>query len=164
MNRPCAAWQRRRSRLCAEERRFPAFYKQEHDRKKDGEKAASRLFDAGVCRPFSARRVEEKAAMKKQSRRKYHPPQKPHSKIDLIGRTLEVPSAAILRDAKTELIGNREATVDGCRCVAAYSDTKITLNIGRGCISFLGSGLEISSLSGNVAVISGLIATVEFSL
>ena len=102
--------------------------------------------------------------MKKKSRRKYCPPEKPRSKIDLIGRTLEVPSAALLRDAKTELIGNREATVDGCRCVAEYSDTKITLNIRKGCVSFLGSGLEISSLGGNVAVISGLIATVEFSL
>lgn len=84
--------------------------------------------------------------------------------VDLLGRALEVPSAALGRDGKIELIGNREATVDGCRCVVEYGEARITLNIGRGNITFHGSDLEITSLSDRIAVIRGLIGRIEFSL
>lgn len=84
--------------------------------------------------------------------------------VDLIGRALEVPSAAFGGDSKIELIGNTEATVDGCRCVVEYNDTKIILNIGRGNLSFHGSDLEIASLNDRIAVVRGLIARMEFAL
>lgn len=86
------------------------------------------------------------------------------SPVDLIGKTLELPSSAIARDGKTEIIGNREATVDGCRCVVEYSDVRITLNNGCGNITFVGTDLEITSLGCRVAVIRGVIASVEFSI
>lgn len=84
------------------------------------------------------------------------------TKVDLIGKTLELPTSAIGRDGKIEMIGNKEATVDGCRCVVEYSDIKITLNIGSGNVTFIGSDLEISSLSAGVAVVRGIVASVEF--
>ena len=84
--------------------------------------------------------------------------------IDFLGRSLELPENAIAKMGKTELIGNREATVDGCRCVVDYSNEKIVLNIGSGNIKFCGSDLIITTLSGNIAVIKGLIASIEFNI
>lgn len=84
--------------------------------------------------------------------------------MDFLGRALDIPVCAISSQGKTEIIGNNEASVDGCRCVAEYYDNKISLNIGRGNITFIGSDLEITSLQGSVATIRGIIARVEFSL
>lgn len=95
---------------------------------------------------------------------KQNKPKRKGAAVDFFGRALEVPSSALGSDGKTEIIGNREATVDGCRCVVEYGSDKITLNIGRGNISFFGSDLEIASLQGWVAVIKGIIVRVEFSL
>ena len=82
--------------------------------------------------------------------------------IDFLGRSLELPESAIAKMGKTELIGNCEATVDGCRCVVEYSDEKIIFNIGKGNIKFCGSELVITTLSGNIAAIKGIISSVEF--
>ena len=78
--------------------------------------------------------------------------------------SLGVPLAAIARCPKIELIGNREATVDGCRGVAEYGDAAIRLNISGGSICFFGTDLQITCLYSNEATIKGFICNVEFCL
>ena len=77
-------------------------------------------------------------------------------------RAADVPIAAVSGCAKIEMMGNREATVDGCRGVAEYSDTVIKLNISGGSVSFSGDGLEITCLYRSEATVRGNIRSVEF--
>ena len=75
-----------------------------------------------------------------------------------------VPLAALSSCPKIELIGNREAVVDGCRGVAEYSDNVIRLNISGGSICFFGSNLEITCLYSNEATLKGIITNIEFCI
>ena len=75
-----------------------------------------------------------------------------------------VPLAAISTCPKTELVGNREAVVDGCRGVAEYGDTLIRLNISGGSICFHGTDMEITCLYNNEATLKGFFTKIEFCL
>ncbi len=77
-------------------------------------------------------------------------------------RASDVPIAAAGGCAKIEMMGNREATVDGCRGVAEYSDTVIKLSISGGSVCFTGVGLEITCLYRSEATVRGNIRSVEF--
>ena len=77
---------------------------------------------------------------------------------------MSVPLAAIDRCPKIELIGNREAIVDGCRGVAEYGEGAIRLNISGGSVCVFGKGLEITCLFSNEAIIKGIISNMEFCL
>lgn len=77
---------------------------------------------------------------------------------------INVPLAAMDRCPKIELIGNREAIVDGCRGVAEYGDNAIRLNISGGSVCFFGKNLEITCLYSNEAIIKGAISNMEFCL
>lgn len=61
-----------------------------------------------------------------------------------------------------EMLGNREAVIDGCKGILDYSDDKIKLNLGDRTICFSGSGLCIKALSCEQAVITGIICTIDF--
>lgn len=89
---------------------------------------------------------------------------KPSTKVDLIGRVLEMPPGSIGKGAHIELSSNREATVDGCQGVITYDENKIKLNVGSGTVEFVGRGLEITVLAGTQAVIRGFIIRVDFEM
>jgi len=61
-----------------------------------------------------------------------------------------------------EMLGNKEAVVDGCKSILDYSDDKIKLNLGNKTICFCGSDLCIKALSCEQAVITGTICSIEF--
>ena len=90
--------------------------------------------------------------------------EKPRSKVDLIGRALELPPGALGKGAHIELSSNREATVDGCKGVMEYEQERIRLNIGTGSVTFTGRSLEITNLMGSQAVIAGFITGLEFTM
>ena len=75
---------------------------------------------------------------------------------------MEMPMEAFSRNAKIELISNREATVDGCRGVLEYSGEQIRLNIGNITVRFSGRNLELRSLNVHEAVITGFIVAIDF--
>lgn len=75
-----------------------------------------------------------------------------------------VPLAAMGGCPRIELIGNSEASVDGCRGVAEYGSELIRFNISGGSIAFTGDGLEIICLAGDQATLRGRIISVEFCL
>ena len=61
-----------------------------------------------------------------------------------------------------EMLGNKEAVIDGCKGILDYSDDKIKLNLGNKTICFLGSNMCIKALSDEQAVITGTICSIEF--
>lgn len=75
-----------------------------------------------------------------------------------------VPLAAVSGCPKIELVGNREATVDGCRGVAEYGEELVRLNISGGSVCFFGAGLEITRLYANEATVRGYIRNIEFCI
>lgn len=82
--------------------------------------------------------------------------------VKLIGQSMDVSAGALSKQAHIDLQGNREALVDGCRGVLEYTDSAIKINVGSGHVRFCGSGLELRSLAGDQAVVSGHIKTIEF--
>ena len=87
-----------------------------------------------------------------------------HPKIDLLGKFLDLPAGALQGGARIELMGNREAVVDGCRGVLEYDETVIKLHAGNSTVRFLGRGLTIDSFGEQQAVIKGHILSVEFGV
>ena len=99
--------------------------------------------------------------MRKKNKTSLRPPR---SKVDFIGQALELPPGALGKGAHIELSSNREATVDGCRGVMEYEESRIKLNIGTGTVTFSGRSLEITNLLGSQAVIAGFITGLEFTM
>ena len=77
--------------------------------------------------------------------------------------TNDIPPEIIPNTPKTELSGNKEASVEGCCGILEYSAEKITLDAGKLAVSFFGSGLKLEFLNGSDAVVSGKIKSLEFT-
>lgn len=82
---------------------------------------------------------------------------------ELMAKALELPQGIVPGNAHIELMGNREAVVEGCKSVLEYDETQICLNTGSGIVRFAGSDLSIRALNGEEASIEGFIATIEFT-
>ena len=76
---------------------------------------------------------------------------------------LEEPAAAFLSQGRVELLGNRQAVVEGCRGIIEYSDSCIRLSTPRLILKFTGTGLEIKALTDTSAIVEGTILSVEYS-
>ena len=76
---------------------------------------------------------------------------------------LEEPAAAFLSQVRGELLGNRQAVVEGCRGIIEYSDSCIRLSTPRLILKFTGTGLEIKALTDTSAIVEGTILSVEYS-
>lgn len=72
----------------------------------------------------------------------------------------------IFRDSKigvsTEVIGNRNVTVDGCDGILEYNDDVISVKAGRLKIKIQGVNLKLTILTDTEAVICGLIKNIDF--
>ena len=94
------------------------------------------------------------------------PPKKRRSlkeTVSAITGAMDLPVEAFAKNARIELISNREATIDGCRGVLEYTPESIRVNIGHITVRFSGRGLELRSLNDHEAVITGFIAGVDFA-
>ncbi len=89
---------------------------------------------------------------------------KKRDRIDLFGRTLEMPGGILDKNAHIELLSNKEAVVDGCHAIIEYCNDRIKLNIGHGSVCFTGRNLEITSLNENGLVIRGFLLSLEFCM
>ena len=79
-----------------------------------------------------------------------------------IAQLLEFPEAALTNTAQLEIMGNREATIDGSQGVLEYNESCIRINAGRMVIKFSGRGLTLKCMTGETLVIEGFITGVEF--
>ncbi len=62
-----------------------------------------------------------------------------------------------------ELLGNRQAIVEGVKGVLAYCDDAVRLNLGSLVVTFEGCDLCIRSYQLEQVILSGTIITVHFS-
>jgi len=81
----------------------------------------------------------------------------------LLVKGLEEPAVAFLPPVRVELLGNRQAVVDGCRGIVEYSDTCIRLSAQGLILKFTGTGLEIKAFTENEAIVGGTILGLEYS-
>lgn len=99
----------------------------------------------------------------RKRRRNTRCPEKP-SAGERITQALDIPPIAASGVAHIELMGNREAIVDGVCGVVEYEENIIRLNTGKSMVKFTGKGLAIQVFTQNQAMIAGYIASVEFVL
>lgn len=69
---------------------------------------------------------------------------------------------ALAGGGRIELLGCREAVVDGCKSVLEYDDTVIRLNMGKTRVTFTGRNLSIRSFEKDHAEIEGIFSGIEF--
>ena len=81
----------------------------------------------------------------------------------LLMKPLEEPANAFLPPVRVELLGNRQAIVDGCRGIIEYSDSCIRLSTDRLILKFTGTGLTIKSLSDSGVIVEGTVLALEYS-
>ena len=77
--------------------------------------------------------------------------------------SLEIPQTAEAHTAQIELIGNREAVVDGCRGILQYEDAVVRIAAGELVVRFTGSDLCICTMQAGQTRITGVIAGVDFT-
>ena len=80
----------------------------------------------------------------------------------VLRESIDLPDIARQNTAHIEISGNREAVVDGCKGILQYDDGVIWLNTGGGAVTFRGSQLSMNNMKYEQAVITGMIAGVEF--
>ena len=78
-------------------------------------------------------------------------------------RALESSRNTFFPDAHIEMNGNREATLEGCRGILEYTEGVVRLSADRMIVRFVGRDLELRSLTSSTVVVTGFIASVEFS-
>ena len=62
----------------------------------------------------------------------------------------------------TELVGNRQVTVEGSTGILLYESENIKLSTGRMLVSFYGRGLRLRCISESCVEIEGFISRIEF--
>ena len=64
---------------------------------------------------------------------------------------------------KIEFRGTEDVVIEGCLGVISYSDSCISLNLGRRTVTFCGAELSIESFSDGFITLTGTVVTTEFS-
>ncbi len=81
-----------------------------------------------------------------------------------LGRALDLPPGIFSGGAHIRLVGDREATVEGCRGVLEYNAERIKLNIGCGTVCFCGRGLRLAQFDREHTCINGKIESVNYDM
>lgn len=81
----------------------------------------------------------------------------------LLVKGLEEPTVSFLPPVRVELLGNRQAVVDGCRGIIEYSDSCIRLSAQGLILKFTGTGLTITAFTESQAIVAGTILGLEYS-
>lgn len=74
-----------------------------------------------------------------------------------------IPSLQIPMDLSVEMMGNRSVHVTGCRRIALYTSSKISLELSKGYLNVCGKGLTCTAYSGRSMGIEGELKCVFFS-
>ncbi len=82
--------------------------------------------------------------------------------FEKLSRLLELPETAVFGTAQIQLMGNREATIDGSQGVLEYDENCVRINAGRMVVKFTGRGLSLKCMVGETLVVEGFITGVEF--
>ena len=61
-----------------------------------------------------------------------------------------------------ELIGNREAVIEGCYGVVEYNDSLVSLNCKKTSVTFEGADINLKALSSDVIEVTGVFNCISF--
>lgn len=102
--------------------------------------------------------------MQRRSRRKREKPAPPPARrsSEKLAQILDIPSTAVSNAAQIELLGNREAVIEGCKGILEYSDTLIKLNTAGMVLKISGRSLRIKVMTASGIVIEGFFTAMEF--
>ena len=82
--------------------------------------------------------------------------------ISLFGIGDEISDAASTCRTNITLYDNHEAHIEGFKNIIEYTDVLVKLNLGKGCVTFYGTELEITMLSDAQLTLKGTINNLEF--
>ena len=83
--------------------------------------------------------------------------------IQRAGDAMNLPGQLLPGFSHLELLGNRQAIVEGVKGVLAYCEGSVRLNLGALVVTFEGCDLCIRSYQGEQVILSGTIMGVQFS-
>ena len=87
---------------------------------------------------------------------------KAKEKIKLFKAALGIENDPFSKLAQINLKGDREAIIDGCYGIIEYSDTVISVNIGKSTLKIIGFDLSISDYFDLNITVKGIIKSLEF--
>lgn len=80
-----------------------------------------------------------------------------------IGRIMDGPSTALFTSGMTvELLGGKQATVEGIRTIVEYDDTLVRLTDYKHEVSVMGQKLSLLCMSERSVVVEGKIERIEY--
>ncbi len=82
--------------------------------------------------------------------------------LDVLSKKYEIQKESLFGGTHVEISGNTEAIVEGCLGVLEYGDCVISLNTAKLTVRINGADLTITSFQNGQAVITGIIAGVDF--
>ncbi len=82
--------------------------------------------------------------------------------IDAVHRKYEIQKESLFGGTHVEISGNTEVIVEGCLGVLEYGENVISLNTAKLTVKINGGDLSIVSFQNGQAVVTGIIAGVDF--
>lgn len=79
-------------------------------------------------------------------------------------RSLDIPAGTFGKCSYIGVSGNRELEINGCEGLEIYTGEEIVLLLCDGVLRIEGSGLELSSFSGGIIIVNGLIEQITFGV
>ncbi|WP_052446702.1 YabP/YqfC family sporulation protein [Candidatus Soleaferrea massiliensis] len=79
-----------------------------------------------------------------------------------IARVLDVPQNVLSTMPTIELMGNKEAIVEGCKGVLEYDEETVRLNLGETILKFTGRDLALKCMTSDGVIVEGYILSIEF--
>lgn len=62
-----------------------------------------------------------------------------------------------------EINGNKEAIIEGCKCILQYDENIVRISVKGMSVSFFGRNLMIKCLTEDSLIVQGFITSIEFS-
>lgn len=73
------------------------------------------------------------------------------------------PLFSMLSPVHFEINGNKEAVIEGCKCILQYDENIVRISVKGMAVSFYGRDLVIKCLTEDSLIVQGFITSIEFS-
>ncbi len=70
---------------------------------------------------------------------------------------------SMLNPVHFEINGNKEAIIEGCKCILQYDENVVRISVKGMAVSFCGRNLTIKCLTSDSLIVQGFITSMEFS-
>lgn len=78
-------------------------------------------------------------------------------------RIKQSPLYSMLSSVHFEINGNKEAIIEGCKCILQYDENIVRISVKGMAVSFYGRNLIIKCLTEDSLIVQGFITSIEFS-